>query len=98
MSPDPKPCGLILASTHPVALDCVASTLMGFDWQKLRLLKNSFQIHELNFVQFRPEEIEVISNRPAWAGRINQIEETFNFRTHFGWVGAIENARRALTA
>ncbi|PYL01362.1 MAG: hypothetical protein DME19_01885 [Verrucomicrobia bacterium] len=98
MSPDPKPCGVILAGTHPVAVDCVAATLMGFDWQRLRLLKNSFQIRELNFVEVRPEGIEVISNRPAWAGRINEMEETFNFRPHFGWVGAIENNPRALTA
>ena len=98
MSPDPKACGVIIAGTHPVAVDCVAATLMGFDWQKLRLLKNSFQIRELNFVPFRPEEIEVISNKSAWTGKINQIEETFDFRPHFGWVGAIENNRRALTA
>ena len=44
MSPDPKPCGLVLAGTHPVAVDCAAAGLMGFDWQKLRLLKNSFQM------------------------------------------------------
>ena len=94
MSPDPKPCGVILASTHPVALDCVAATLMGFDWRKLRLLENSFQIHELNFVPFRTDEIRVISNRPAWNGGLNQIGQTFNFRPHFGWVGAIENERR----
>ena len=98
MSPDPKACGVIIAGTHPVAVDCVAATLMGFDWQKLRLLKNSFQIRELNFVPFRPEAIEVISNKSAWTGKINQIEETFDFRPHFGWVGAIENNRRALTA
>src|SRR5256885_5169772 len=55
MSPDPKACGVIIAGTHPVAVDCAAATLMGFDWQKLRLLKNSFQIRELNFVPFRPD-------------------------------------------
>src|SRR5439155_14942888 len=98
MSPDPKACGVIIAGTHPVAVDCAAATLMGFDWQKLRLLKNSFQIRELNFVPFRPEAIEVNSNKPAWTGKIHQIEETFDFRPHFGWVGAIENNRRALTA
>src|SRR5262245_36140237 len=43
MTPDAKPCGVILTGTHPVAVDCVAAQLMGLDWQKLRLLKNSFQ-------------------------------------------------------
>jgi uncharacterized protein (DUF362 family) len=94
MSPDPKPCGLILAGTHPVAVDCVAAILMGFEWQKLRLLENSFQIGERNFVDFRPEGIEVVSNKPAWNGRLDQIEETFAFRPHFGWIGAIEKPDR----
>jgi len=93
MSPDRKPCGVILAGTHPVAVDCVAATLMGFDWRKLRLLRNSFQMRQLNFIPFSPEEIEVISNRTAWTGRLDQIGDRFHFRPHFGWVGAIENNR-----
>lgn len=90
MSPDPKPTGVILAGTHPVAVDCVAATLMGFDWQKARLLRHSFSMQKLNFVPFTPDNIEVVSNRPAWSGKLDQIAETFNFRPHFGWVGEIE--------
>jgi uncharacterized protein (DUF362 family) len=90
MSPDPIPCGLILAGVHPVAVDCVAATLMGFDWKRLRMLAQSFPMRELNFVPFQAEDIEVLSNKPAWAGRLHQLSETFSFRPHFGWVGAIE--------
>jgi len=97
MSPDPKPCGVVIAGTHPVAVDCVAATLMGFDWQKLRLLKNSFRIHELNFVPFSPDEIVVVSSRPAWTSRLDAIQETFDFKPHFGWVGAIEKRRHTTT-
>jgi len=97
MAPDAKPCGVVLAGTHPVAVDCVAAALMGFDWQKLRLLKNSFQMRELNFVPFRADEIEVISNKSAWVGRLRAMESTFHFRPHFGWVGAIETDVTALT-
>ena len=98
MSPDPKPCGVLLAGTHPVAVDCVAATLMGFDWRKLPLLKNSFALRELNFVPFRPENIRVVSNNEAWARSLDQIQDTFQFHPHFGWVGAIENDRAALPA
>jgi uncharacterized protein (DUF362 family) len=98
MSPDPKTCGVILAGTHPVAVDMVAATLMGFDWQKLRLLRQSFNIRELNFVPFTPEAIRVISNNPRWQGGLEQMEDTFQFRPHFGWVGVIENRRRMLAA
>jgi uncharacterized protein (DUF362 family) len=98
MSPDPKPCGVILAGTHPAAVDCVAATVMGFDWQKISLLKNCFAMRELNFTSFSPHAIQVLSDRPAWAGAFEQMEETFAFRPHFGWAGAIERERTALTA
>jgi uncharacterized protein (DUF362 family) len=92
MSPDPKPCGVILAGTHPVAVDCVAAVLMGFDWQKLSLLRNAFEIRELNFTSFSADQIELISNRPEWNKRLIQLDEkdVFHFRPHFGWKGAIE--------
>jgi hypothetical protein len=98
MSPDPKPCGLVLAGTHPVAVDCVAATLMGFDWQKLRLLRESFRICEMNFVPFATEAIRTVSNHAAWNGTLEQFDDRFDFRPHFGWVGAIENKRRMLAA
>jgi len=83
---------LIIAGTHPLAVDCVAATLMGFDWQKLRLLKNGFTMRGLNFAPFQPGDIEVISNKPAWSGRLDAMGETFQFRPHFGWEGAIERS------
>jgi len=90
MSPDPKPCGVVLAGTHPVAVDVVAAALMGFEWQKIRLLRSSFAMRELSFVPFQPEEIEVLANRPGWGGKLAAMKDTFAFRPHFGWVGAIE--------
>jgi uncharacterized protein (DUF362 family) len=90
MSPDPKPAGVILAGTHPVAVDCVAAVLMGFDWRKLPLLKNAFAMREMSFVPFQPDDIQVLSNRAEWAGKLAQMFDTFQFRPHFGWVGAIE--------
>ena len=98
MSPDPVRAGAIIAGTHPAAVDVTAATLMGFDWRKIRLLKNSFAMEKFSFVDFGADEIEVVSNQNSWRGKIDQIEECFAFRPHFGWVGAIENPRRALTA
>ncbi|MBI1176043.1 DUF362 domain-containing protein [bacterium] len=95
MAPDPKRCGVIIAGTHPLAVDCVAATLMGFDPMKIRLIKNAFCIKEMNFVPFQFNDIEVISNHSAWEGKLSQMEETFDFRPHFGWVGAIESRRRS---
>ena len=91
MSPDAKPCGVIIAGTHPLAVDCVAATLMGFDLQRIRMLKNSFAMRELNFAPFRLEDIEVVSNKPAWNGGCAAVEGAFDFKPHFGWTGAIES-------
>lgn len=98
MAPDPVRSGVIIAGTHPAAVDLTAATIMGFDWRKIRLLKNSFAMREPNFVNFAPEQVEVVSNKAAWQGKLDQLEDVLSFRPHFGWAGAIENARRALTA
>ena len=98
MAPDARPCGVIIAGTHPLAVDCAAATLMGFDPQRIRMLKNAFTMRELNFAPFGFDDIQVISNKPAWNGKLVTIEETFGFKPHFGWAGAIENQRRALQA
>jgi len=90
MSPDAKPCGVILAGTHPAAVDMAAATLMGFDWQKLRLLKNSFEIRKRNFIPFPPSDISLVSNKPEWDGPLGQAGGRFAFKPHFGWVGSIE--------
>jgi uncharacterized protein (DUF362 family) len=98
MAPDPYPAGVVLAGTHPAAVDAVGATLMGFDWTKIRLLEHAFAMQELNFTPFGAGAIRVSSNKAAWNGSLDQIEDVFSFRPHFGWTGAIENPRRALTA
>ena len=90
MAPDRKPCGTIIAGTHPAAVDMTAAMVMGFDWQRIRLLKNCFSMKERSFVSFQPSEIHVSSNKPEWAGPLGQATGWFQFSPHFGWVGAIE--------
>jgi uncharacterized protein (DUF362 family) len=91
MAPDPKPCGVILAGTHPVAVDCVAATLMGFGWRKLPLLEQSFHLRPPDLTPFSPDAIRICSNRAAWCGPVDAVTDPFRFRPHFGWVGAIES-------
>jgi len=92
MAPDARPCGVVIAGTHPVAVDCVAATLMGFDWQKLALLRHAFELRELDFTDFSADQIKVHSNRRVWDKPLAEIEAdgVFSFRPHFGWVGVIE--------
>ncbi len=98
MSPDPVACGVILAGTHPLAVDCVAAELMGFDWSRLRMLARAFDMRAPSFASFRPGEIEVVSNEPAWCGGLAAVAGACRFRPHFGWVGAIERNPGAAVA
>jgi hypothetical protein len=95
MSPDRKPCGLIVAGTNPVAVDCVCCALMGFDWTQIRLLKGCFAVTKLPIVQFAYDAIEVVSNHLPWRAPLNLLrsEDGFDFKPHFGWIGVIETGR-----
>jgi uncharacterized protein (DUF362 family) len=90
LAPDPKPCGMVLAGTHPVAVDLVAARLMGFDWHKLRMLRQAFDLRGLSFVNFQAEDVRVKSHASCWQGACAELKGGFGFRPHFGWTGAIE--------
>jgi uncharacterized protein (DUF362 family) len=96
MAPDAKPCGVIITGTHPLAVDCVAATLMGFEWRKLRLLSGGFAMRQPAFVEFTSEDVQVISNEADWSGPLERMSDTFDFQPHFGWKGAIEKGARTL--
>ena len=98
MAPDPKPCGVIIAGTHPASVDCAAATLMGFDWRKIRMLEGCFAMREMSFVDFAAEDIRAVSGEAEWIGDLESINGTFDFKPHFGWTGAIENESRNATA
>jgi uncharacterized protein (DUF362 family) len=92
MAPDRKPCGIIVAGANPVAVDSVCCALMGFDWRKIRLLTGCFALTKLPIVHFAYEAIQIVSNHLPWNLPLSAFgrEVGFNFRPHFGWVGAIE--------
>ncbi len=94
MSCDPVPTGLILAGTHPVAIDCVCAQLMGFNWKKTRLLSGAFQLKTLPITAFQPSDITVTSNNPDWHGPLEEMKNVFSFRCHFGWQGHLESDAR----
>lgn len=98
MAPDPRPCGVIVAGTHPLAVDCASARLMGFDWQRIRLLAGGFRMRAPGFVDFEPGTIRLTSNRAEWNGGLSAIRGTFAFRPHFGWAGAIEAVDAAARA
>jgi len=72
MEADAKPCGVLLAGTNPAAVDFVCAKLMGFDWQKLPMIREGLR-------QFgvKPEDIKADIGEPfrftphfGWKGHI----------------------------
>lgn len=92
--PDSKPTGLLLAGTHPLAVDCAAATLMGFDWKKIRLLQKAFQPRKLPLADFLPKDIHCLSENEPWNGPLADLSDPFEFHPHDGWWGEIEKDDR----
>lgn len=90
MSPDPKPCGMLIAGRDPAAVDAAAARLMGFDPFKLRVITGAFAARLLPITHLSMDELFIASNKPQWNGRLADIRDTFTFKPHFGWVGSIE--------
>ena len=90
MAPDPVDAGVILAGANPLTVDCVAATVMGFDWRRIPLLADAFQSDKLPIASGNADEIPVVSDDPAWNGSLGTMKNTCRFRPHFGWTGHIE--------
>ena len=92
MSPDPKPCGVIVAGTNPLAVDSVCCALMRFDWRKVRMLAGAFNVARKQIAEFAHDEIRVVSNEATKSKMLREYskEDGFAFKPHFGWVGAVE--------
>jgi len=92
MAPDAKPCGVIIAGTNPLAVDCASASLMGFDWAKIKMLAGAFKAARKAIAPFTHDDIQVVSNAPVWSKPLAEFASSdhFAFKPHFGWTGAIE--------
>ena len=92
MSPDAKACGLIVAGTNPLAVDSVCCALMGFDWNKVKMLVGAFAVKAKRIAGFGYEDIRVVSNDASKAKLLSEYgpADGLGFKPHFGWVGAVE--------
>ncbi len=89
---DRREAGLIVAGANPVAVDTVCARVMGFDPQRMPLLRAAYDAHRWPLVEGTEADIAPISDVAAWNRPLAawRLEDTLRFRPHFGWVGAIE--------
>ena len=92
MQGDPVDSGVVVGGTDPVTVDMVAARVMGFDWRKLAIVREAYNLKTMPITTWRPEDVNVSSDVEQWNGRFLEIEsEKFlSFRPHFGWKGKIE--------
>ena len=91
-APDRKDTGLLIIGTDPVSVDCVCAKLMGFDWQKIPITKNSFRVKNFPSIDGVYEEILVESSVGAFNKPLCKIadEDIFTFEPSVGWKGHVE--------
>lgn len=92
MAGDPIRADVVIGGTDPVAVDMVATRVMGFNWRNIPMIREAFVDRPLPVTRVKPEDVEVVSDEPQWNGAFLEIEnrEFLHFRPHFGWAGWIE--------
>jgi uncharacterized protein (DUF362 family) len=92
MQGDPKECGVFISGEDPASVDAVAATMMGFNWEKLPVVRKAFNLKELPISTIDPQTIHVISEPHNWEGTLDEFKtkEHCDFTAHFGWKGHIE--------
>jgi uncharacterized protein (DUF362 family) len=89
--PDAKSCGLLIAGANPVAVDAVLATIVGFDYRRIPLIREAFEISDLPLVTFASDDIEVSSNESKLNKMtVGQQNGIFDFTPPSGWVGHIK--------
>ncbi len=93
LDPTPKSAGLVLAGGNPVAVDLSCARLMGFDAERLPVLRRVFDDHSLPLRRFGQEDVCLHSGDGRFDGRLGELAGAcLSFVPHFGWRGHIELA------
>jgi hypothetical protein len=95
LAPDPVAAGVMLAGENLLAVDLVATRLMGFDPLKLKMYAYLLQNSTFDFGVRRPADIVIRSANPAWLNCLRDNSSRFlDFAPHPGWIGHIEISPR----
>lgn len=90
MSPEPKYIGTLIGGENILAVDTAATTLMDFDYKKIKMLKYGWEDKKYSLASFTPDLTHISSNNPSLNGK-NVINCTkYKFKAHPNWVGHIE--------
>lgn len=88
--PTSKKSGVVIAGFNPIAIDIVATRLMGLDWNKIKTYDNLVKNKDFDFFIDDPNKIKLFSN--FYKEDISKIDKDscLNFIPPFGWEGKIK--------
>jgi uncharacterized protein (DUF362 family) len=94
----PKPCGVLIAGDDPLAIDVIAATIMGFEWNRIPMLRGvAGYTGPLKYSAFSGDESEisvvsVVSNEPRWKSLQAIRMAHLGFVPPAGWRQSVEVA------
>lgn len=91
-APERVNAGILIAGTNPLAVDCTAAKMMGFNYRKIPYLREAFNVQDYPVADFGFEQIKVNSDWEPWDRLLNEIavECVFRFKPSLGWISHIE--------
>jgi len=90
LAPDPFPAGIVAFGTNAPSADAACTYLMGFDPDKVPLVRQAFCCDNFPLAEHGWPAIRVLSNRREWNRALAEIKSTFHFEPSPGWRGHIE--------
>jgi hypothetical protein len=90
LHPDAYRSGVVLAGFNPLAVDWVATHLMGFDPARIPLYAKAVEQMRRWMPQLDPAQFSIVTNVPEWPDALRRQEAVFRFRAPAGWRGAAE--------
>lgn len=93
MDPDPLESRCILFGANPAAVDAAAAVVLGYDIEKIPIVRQAFQATGFPIAAEDWSRIQLTSNEPRWNGALGNLTGSpamLTTKPHFGWVGHIE--------
>lgn len=94
LEPTSKHSGVLIGGYNPANIDFATSSIMGFDYNKIPTIKNSFQLKDIPISNEKiKNKIKIKSNNPKWNNKHPTkiaYKDSLKFIPSSGWIHHIE--------
>jgi uncharacterized protein (DUF362 family) len=92
LAPDRKETGLLLLGTDPVSVDATCAKIMGFDRERVPIIKKAFEVKDYPLCDYQPESIGIHSSIEKFNKLLINVkrDDVFTFKPPLGWEDYVE--------